>query len=408
VPALFTLPRIVALSSTNQLLPGAKLTFSISGTSTLQNVYTDEDLTVPHSNPVIADGAGAFGPIYLDPALPSYRVLLTDSDDVTQPGYPIDDVPSNQNQAQTFRLKSAAPELIFEETDAAANNQKWRLRVNAQQMTIDLLNDAESVATAIATLSRSGTSSPTIDFGTGFLLVNSQKVSGLPTVNIQNANYTFVLADANNIVLHSDSSSYTWTIPLNSSVEFDVGTSIQVINRSNANLGVTRSVGVTLYGFGAGSLIDGQITIEPAMSCFITKTATNEWIQSTLTSVSTLNDGYTGTLFGFSSNPTGDVFYRRLGHLITLQINANIQSTTSDSTGMTLSAVPTAIRPANQITVHCTNLIDNGAVVGGWATVGTNGVVTFGLGVNGDAAGFTASGTKGLSSGWTITYPVGI
>lgn len=406
VPALFTLPRAVALSATNQLLPGAKLTFSISGTSTLQNTYQDEDLTVPHANPVVADGAGAFDPIYLDPALPNYRVLLTDSANVAQPGYPIDDYPSNQNQAQTFRLKSAAPELIFEETDAEANNQKWRLRVNAQQMTIDLLNDAESVATAIATMNRSGTSSPTIDFGTGFLLVNAQKVSGIPTINTRNENYTFVLADANNIVMHSDASPYTWTIPLNSSVAYDIGTSIQVINRSNANLVVTRVVGVTLYGFGAGSLVNGQITIEPAMSCFFTKTATNEWIQSTLTSVSTLNDAYTGTVGGLTASIGGPVSYRRIGHIITLDNRiGNIQGT-SDSNAMTLSAVPTAIRPGSQMTVPCANLIDNGANVGGWATIATSGVITFGLGVNGNASGFTNSGIKGISTGWTINYPL--
>lgn len=405
MPALFTSPRFVALSATNQLLPGAKLTFSATGTSTLQNTYQDEELTVPHANPVVADGSGVFPAIYLDPALPHYRVLLADSADVTQPGYPIDNYPSNQNQAQTFRLKSAAPELIFEETDAAADNKKWRLRAQTQQLTIDLLNDAESVATAIATLNRSGTSSPTIDFGTGFLLVNSQKVSGLPTVNTKNTNYTFVLADANNIVLHSDSSSYTWTIPLNSSVAFDIGTSIQVINRSNANLVIDKAIGVTLYRFGSGSLVDLSFTVEPAMSCFITKNATDEWIQSTLTSVSTLNDAYTGTVNGLTAGVTGSVAYRRVGHIITLQISSNIQGT-SNSTGMSLSAVPTAIRPSLQITVPCANLIDNGVVVGGWATIATSGLVTFGIGVNGDAAGFTGSGTKGISAGWTISYPI--
>jgi hypothetical protein len=134
MPALFTSPRFVALSTTNQLLPGAKLYFRQTGTSTPQNTYQDEALTVAHANPVVADGAGVFAPIYLDPSLPNYRVILTDSSDVTQAGYPIDNIPSNQNTGQTFRLKSAAPELIFEETDASAGNQKWRVRVNAEQM----------------------------------------------------------------------------------------------------------------------------------------------------------------------------------------------------------------------------------------------------------------------------------
>lgn len=178
MPALFTSPRFVALSATNQLLPGAKLTFSVSGTSTLQNVYQDEALTVPHSNPVTADGAGVFAKIYLDPSLPNYRVLLTDSALVTQPGYPLDDIPSNQNVAQALRLKSAAPELIFEETDASAGNKKWSLRANAEQMTIALLNDAESVRTDIVRIDRSGSVVDSINFLATDVLTNSLQLPG--------------------------------------------------------------------------------------------------------------------------------------------------------------------------------------------------------------------------------------
>lgn len=176
MPALFTGPQFVALSALNTPLPGAKLTFTQTGSSTPQNVYQDLALTVPHANPVVANGAGVFSKIYLDPSLPNYRVLLTDSSNVTQPGYPIDDYPSNQNTGQTFRLKSVAPELIFEETDAASGNQKWRLRVNAQQMTIDLLNDAESVATTIATFTRSGTTISAVNFATDVLQNNGRAV----------------------------------------------------------------------------------------------------------------------------------------------------------------------------------------------------------------------------------------
>jgi hypothetical protein len=178
MPALFTLPQVVGLSATNQLLPGAKLYFRQSGTSTPQNVYQDIDLTVPHANPVVADGSGVFDPIYLDPSLPSYRVILTDSADVTQPGYPIDNYPSNQNTGQTFRLKSASPEVIFEETDASAGNQKWRIRVASEQMRISLLNDAESVATDIAIIDRSGSTCDLINLLATQVQVNSLEALG--------------------------------------------------------------------------------------------------------------------------------------------------------------------------------------------------------------------------------------
>lgn len=84
---LFFLPRVV-------YTPGSKLYFYQTGSSTPQNTYQDKDLSVPHSNPVEADSAGYFDPIYLDPSLPDYRVELTDSSDVLQSGYPVDDVPA--------------------------------------------------------------------------------------------------------------------------------------------------------------------------------------------------------------------------------------------------------------------------------------------------------------------------
>jgi hypothetical protein len=157
MPQLLTLPYAVPLSAAGILLPGSKLYFYQTNTSTPQAVYTDVDLDVAHSQPVESNGAGRFPAIYLDPGLPNYRILLTDSADVTQPGYPIDDVPSQQNSAQQFRLTHTAPELIIEETDATANNGKWRIRANANGLTIDLGNDAESVWTNIIDVARSGT-----------------------------------------------------------------------------------------------------------------------------------------------------------------------------------------------------------------------------------------------------------
>lgn len=157
MPALFILPKQIPLSSAGGLLPGAKLYFYQTATSTPQNTYQDVLLATPHANPVVADASGIFAPIYLDPALPNYRVKLATSADVQV--YQVDDVPSNQNEAQTFRLTAAAPSLVFEETDASANNKKWGIKVNSEVFRISILNDAESVETDLLNATRSGTSS---------------------------------------------------------------------------------------------------------------------------------------------------------------------------------------------------------------------------------------------------------
>jgi len=75
---LFYLPFRPALDPNGLVVPGAKLAFFISGTNTPQTVYADAALTVPLDNPVEANAAGKWPPIYIDPSL-LYRVLLSDA-----------------------------------------------------------------------------------------------------------------------------------------------------------------------------------------------------------------------------------------------------------------------------------------------------------------------------------------
>lgn len=183
MPALFVLPRQVPLSSAAGLLAGAKLTFSISGSSTLQNTYSDIALTVANTNPLIADGNGVFAKTYLDPSLPNYRVKLTTSANVLI--YQEDDVPSNQNTSQQFRLKAIAPSLTFEETDASANNKIWRLKVNGEQLLLTILNDAEAVETTVFTFDRTGTTVDALNFAGQYL-----KVQGLVVATQESGSIT--------------------------------------------------------------------------------------------------------------------------------------------------------------------------------------------------------------------------
>lgn len=128
-------------------LAGAKLYFYQTGTSTPQNTYTDEALAVASSNPVVADADGVFAKIYLDPKLPSYRVLFTTSADVTI--YQVDNVPSNQNIQQAIRLEATNPYLFLYDTDGTANSRKYRIRAAGAAFEVQSSNDAESVFTTI-------------------------------------------------------------------------------------------------------------------------------------------------------------------------------------------------------------------------------------------------------------------
>lgn len=77
--ALFKLPKAVPVDSSGTPHGGAKASFFATGTVNVQNTYTTDARAVAHANPVVADSAGVFPPIYLDPAL-IYKLTLTESD----------------------------------------------------------------------------------------------------------------------------------------------------------------------------------------------------------------------------------------------------------------------------------------------------------------------------------------
>jgi hypothetical protein len=108
---LFQLPRPLNISSNLTLLSGAKALFELAETTTPTPVYQDQELTITHTNPVVADSAGVFDPIYLDPAI-EYRVTLMTSANVVLPGYP-------QNYVNDQLLsREIIGSLLYPQTDA--------------------------------------------------------------------------------------------------------------------------------------------------------------------------------------------------------------------------------------------------------------------------------------------------
>lgn len=157
---LFVLPKQVPIVG-GSVSANALANFYQTGTTTRQNTYTDIDLTVAHANPVVAGPDGVFEPIYFDPALPNYRLTLTDED--SNLIYQIDDIPASQ-AGSDLTLEGSAPFLDFVETDAAANNGVWRLQVNSEQLLLQLGNDAKSSFTTILSIDRTANTGDSIDF----------------------------------------------------------------------------------------------------------------------------------------------------------------------------------------------------------------------------------------------------
>lgn len=95
---LFVLPKQVPLN-VGVVVPGAKLYFYLSGTSTAVATYTTPALDVAHASPVVADADGVFAPIYLDSGNGEHRVKLTDASDVQI--WQVDNVPTLEIYGRT-------------------------------------------------------------------------------------------------------------------------------------------------------------------------------------------------------------------------------------------------------------------------------------------------------------------
>jgi hypothetical protein len=87
---LFQLPQQVRLNSAGTPYAAAKAYFYRVGTTTPQDVYTTPSLTVAHSQPVVADSAGQWLPIWLDTEADyDYRVVITTAGAVQLDDYEI-------------------------------------------------------------------------------------------------------------------------------------------------------------------------------------------------------------------------------------------------------------------------------------------------------------------------------
>jgi len=77
---LFYIPQAVRINSAGLPYAAAYISFTLTTTVTATNTYQDNALATPHANPVVADSAGQFAAIYLDPAI-TYRARIYDAAD---------------------------------------------------------------------------------------------------------------------------------------------------------------------------------------------------------------------------------------------------------------------------------------------------------------------------------------
>lgn len=111
------LPMLARSADTdNNPYAGAKWFFYATGTTTPQDAYTTSALSVAHANPVVADSAGKFAPIYLDTSL-QYRGVLKDASEAVTI-FDID--PINSGVLSVLNASTGAGEIGFVQSGSGA------------------------------------------------------------------------------------------------------------------------------------------------------------------------------------------------------------------------------------------------------------------------------------------------
>lgn len=122
---------------------------------------------------------------------------------------------------------------------------------------------------------------------------------------------------------------------------------------------------------------------------------------------SVVSGSFTPTWTGFSVDPTGDIFYTKIGGLVILQADAIGMTGTSNATGMSITNLPAILRPGTSPEARGVCMVtDNGAqAVGAFNFAASAGTIKFWKGTAPpNDAGFTNAGSKGLCPYQTLVY----
>lgn len=174
---------VIGLSS--ELLVGAKLYWYATGTSTPLATYSDNALSVPNANPVVAGADGRFGPIFLQSA--AYKYVLKTALGVTLVTRdPIDGVSGATVVLAELAAPSGATLVNFSHSNRGAHGEiSWKLTETASvtdppfSATADgTANDFTAITAAIASGRQVVFPAGTYKIGTSITLTNVMLLNG--------------------------------------------------------------------------------------------------------------------------------------------------------------------------------------------------------------------------------------
>lgn len=93
--------------------------------------------------------------------------------------------------------------------------------------------------------------------------------------NITGTTYTTSLSDAGKALVFSNSSSITLTIPVESSVNYVIGQSFQIVQKGTGQITIVGDMGVTINSLSGNNKTSGQYA-----EARLIKLASDEWLLS--------------------------------------------------------------------------------------------------------------------------------
>lgn len=372
----FVYPLFKAFSQLGALAAGYKLYSYEAGTTTPKTVYQDKALTTAHTNPIVLNSLGEAPAEIYTTGLTKWS--LTDTDDVVQPGWPIDNLegytyestgedktsdytidPSEMDGAYTF-TNSGATDTVTLTLPAGFSGARCCFYVAEDQLLLVQADGEEKFRWGQET-SASG----------GYI---SSNVTGTHVEIFWSGDDWAIISLAGewNYLLSGSSNEGQWshtpitTDELGLELEWVSATSFKVkeglITDSGNNhvMKLTSDMTKTISAFTAGSgngSLQGSLSASTFVSVYLIKNVTSGAvdvaIESNTTTLSSYPTGYTvqrwlGTLYINASSQIPEFdFTKAVPHVVTysdtIQI-ASLSGATDQSTAVTVSAYfPTSL-----------------------------------------------------------------
>jgi hypothetical protein len=341
-------------------LSGGLLYSYAAGTNTPLVTYQDPGIVAPNANPTVLNARGE-APVFLLPNV-AYKFLLTDFLGNTIPGWPIDNIVNSvlitlyggvdtgvtNAYVLTFNasFQSLANGIVIYWVPANANTGASTVSVNGLGV-INLVNPDGSALSANQILA--GQPIQMMYYNGNFILLNGTFVPGALIIG-SNLSVTGNLAVTGN--------------------------------------GVFGSAGAHIFTAYAATAA-AQMDVSPDKGTF------------------------TGTLSGMTAATTGTFNWIKMGPFACIYA-INAITGTSNNVNMGLTGMPASIIPANNTVAQCSGGCQDNSVNGLDAVCAAQSNGTFILGlkkVSGanitvTTANWTNSGTKGITGGFSIVYPL--